>query len=174
MNSEAQLYVEIATWSQVVSSIVFIAVLVWMWFKWLLPVFLKAQEQSNRQIAEAERHRDEVKAALDALHSEITTAEHDADLIKQRAADQAEHERQAALDEANGAGNRALRNAGGELERARAAAAHRLRDEVLDKALRLARTEAAQRVDAALNAKLIDRFISGLSVEETEGARGRG
>jgi F0F1-type ATP synthase membrane subunit b/b' len=174
MNSEQQLYVQIAVWSQVISSIVFIAVLVWMWFKWLLPVFLKAQEQSNRQIAEAERHRDEVKGALDALRSEITTAEHDADLIKQRASEQADHERQAALDEANDAGNRALRSAGSELERARAAAAHRLRDELLEKALRLAREEATQRVDATLNAKLVDRFIAGLSLDETEGVRGRG
>ena len=38
-----------------------------MWFRWLLPVFMAAQERSNKQIAEAERHRDEVKAALETL-----------------------------------------------------------------------------------------------------------
>src|SRR5579875_3545944 len=99
MNQD-QLYLNIAVWRQVVSSIVFIAVLVWMWFKWLMPVFLSAQERSNKQMAEAERHRDEVKGALDALRSEIETARHDAELIKQRAAEQAEHERKAALAEA--------------------------------------------------------------------------
>ncbi len=38
------------------------AVLVYMWFRWILPVVMAAQERSNRQIAEGERHRDEVKA----------------------------------------------------------------------------------------------------------------
>jgi hypothetical protein len=76
--SQAQLYVQIAVWSQVVSSIVFIAVLVYMWFRFLLPVFLAAQERSNAQIAEAERHRDEVKAALQALNEEIEIARRDA------------------------------------------------------------------------------------------------
>ena len=63
--SEAQLYIQIAVWSQVASSIVFIAVLVYMWFRLIMPVLMAAQERSNRQIAEAERHRDEVKGALD-------------------------------------------------------------------------------------------------------------
>ena len=49
--SDAQLYFQIAVWSQIVSSIFFIGVLVFMWFRWLLPVFMAAQERSNRQIA---------------------------------------------------------------------------------------------------------------------------
>ena len=60
--SDSRLYLEIAIWSQVVSSIVFIGALVFMWFRWLLPLFMAAQARSNRQIAEAERHRDEAKA----------------------------------------------------------------------------------------------------------------
>lgn len=158
----AQLYLHIAVWSQVVSSIVFIAVLVFMWFRWLLPVFLAAQERSNRQIAEAERHRDEVKAALETLRSEIATAQHDARLIVARAGDHGEHERQALVAEATDAGERALRDAGRELDRARATARQRLRDELLDRALRLARDDAKQRLDAAGNARLIDSFVGSL------------
>lgn len=163
-----QFYLQIAIWSQVASSVVFILVLIWMWFKFLMPVFLSAQERSNKQIAEAERHRDEVKAALDALQHEIETARHDADLITQRVAERIEHERLASLAEANEAGDRALRNAGNELERARAAANARLRDQVLERALQLARTTASQRIDGSLNARLVDRFIADLS----NGARG--
>jgi hypothetical protein len=59
--SDVILYTRIAAWSQIVSSIVFIAVLIYMWFRWFMPVVLMAQERSNRAIAEAERHRDEVK-----------------------------------------------------------------------------------------------------------------
>jgi F0F1-type ATP synthase membrane subunit b/b' len=156
------LYVHIAVWSQVVSSVVFIAVLVFMWFRWLLPVFMSAQERSNRQIAEAERHRDEVKAALETLHAEINTARHDSELIAQRAADHAEHERQALLSEATDAGERALQNAGQELDRALAAGRRRLRDELLERALQVARSDAAQRVGLALDSRLIDNFVGSL------------
>ena len=63
MNGE-QLYLQIAVWSQILSSVVFIAVLVFMWVRWIMPVVMAAQERSNRQIADAERHRDELKGAL--------------------------------------------------------------------------------------------------------------
>jgi F0F1-type ATP synthase membrane subunit b/b' len=160
--SGGQLYIQIAVWSQVLSSVVFIGALVYMWFKWLLPVFLAAQERSNRQIAEAERHRDEVKAALEALNVEIESARHDAELIRQRANDHAEHERRATLAETKDAGERALQNAHQELDRARAAARRRLRAELLEGALRLARQDAARRVGAALDSRLIDRFVGSL------------
>jgi F0F1-type ATP synthase membrane subunit b/b' len=159
---DAQLYLQIAAWSQIFSSIVFIAALVWGWFRWLLPVFMAAQERSNAQIAEAERHRDEVKAALEALHGEIESARHDATLIEQRASVRADHERELLRKEATDAGERALADAGRELGRARAAGRHRLRDELVDRALRLAREEAQQRVGPALDAHLIDRFTNTL------------
>ena len=160
--SQSQLYLQIAVWSQVASSILFLAALVFIWFRWLMPVFMTARERSNKQIAEAERHRDEVKAALETLHAEIETATHDALLIVARATDRAEHERQAALSEATDAGERALRNAGGELGRARAAARLRLRDELLGRALQVARNDAAQRVGPALDSRLIDNFVGSL------------
>ena len=90
MNS-AQLYLNIAIWSQVISSIVFIAALVLMWVRFIMPVVLAAQERSNRQIADAERHRDEVKGALDVLRAEIESARHDAGLIEERAGVRAAH-----------------------------------------------------------------------------------
>lgn len=160
--SDAQLYLRIAIWSQVISSIVFIAVLVWAWFRWFLPVIMSAQERSNKQIAEAERHRDEVKAALEALSSEIGSAHHDAELIVQRASEHAEHERQSALLECNDAGERALQDAGKELARARTAAQRRLRDDLLARALRVAREDAARRVTPALDERLIDGFVGSL------------
>jgi len=158
----SQLYLEIAIWSQVLSSVVFIGVLVFMWFRWLLPVFLAAQDRSNHQIAEAERHRDEVKSALATLQLEIESARHDAELIEARAGEHAEHERQALLKEAMEAGERAVEDAGRELERARAAARQRLRDDLVGRALQLARQEAVQRVGPALDARFVDRFTSSL------------
>lgn len=160
--SQDLLYLHIAVWSQIASSILFIAALVYMWFRWFMPVVLAAQVRSNRQIAEAERHRDEVKGALEVLRSEIETAHHDAELIKQRASARGEHERQLLLDEASDAGERALADARRELDRALAAARHRLRDEMLAKALQLARSEAAQRVGPELDARFVHRFTGSL------------
>ena len=160
--NDAQLYLHIALWSQVISSVIFIAVLVFIWFRWIQPVVMAAQERSNRQVAEAERHRDEVKAALELLHAQIEIARQDADLIVTRANDRAEHERRALLDEAVSAGERALENAGRELERARAAARRRMRDELFERAMSLARTDATQRAGPALDGQLISRVTSSL------------
>lgn len=160
--NDAQFYLKLALWSQIVSSIVFIAALVYMWFRWIVPVVLAAQERSNRQIADAERHRDEVKGALEALRAEIETARHDAELVQQRAAGRAQHERELLLRETTDAGERALTEAGRELERARAAAQHRLRDDILARALDLARNEAKARVSPEVDAVFVERFAGSL------------
>ena len=160
--SDARLYLQIAVWSQIVSSIVFIGVLVFMWFRWFLPVVMAAQERSNRQIAQAERHRDEVKGALEALNAEIDTARHDAQLIEERAKTRAEHERQLSLSESTDAGERLLADAGRELERARAAARYQLRDEIVERALRLARNEAAALAGPAMDARFVDAVTGSL------------
>jgi len=160
--AQQQFYINVAVWSQVVSSILFLAVLVWLWVRFIQPAVLTAQDNSNKQIAEAERHRDEAKATLEMLGGEIDGAKRDADLMKARAASQAEREYAASVAEATEAGDRALRNAGGELDRARASASDQLRVELLDRALAEARVEAQRRVDARVNGVLVDRFIAGL------------
>jgi F0F1-type ATP synthase membrane subunit b/b' len=160
--NDLQFYIKIAIWSQVVSSVVFLGVLAYIWSRWILPVVMAAQARSNQQIAQAERHRDEAKAALQTLSEEIEGARRDAKLIEQRVSERTDHERETLLQETTEAGDRALAEAGRELERARAAASQRLRDDLLESALRLARQEAAQRVDAALDARLVDRFAGSL------------
>lgn len=157
-----QLYLQIALWSQVVSSIIFIGLLIYIWNRWITPVVLAAQERSNRQIAEAERHRDEVKGALEALRQEIETARHDATLIADRAGRRGEHERELLVKEATEAGERTLADADRELERARAAARQRLRDEIVQRALHLAREDATRRIGPDLDARFVDRFTSEL------------
>ena len=162
MNSDAQFYVGLAMWSQVVAAVLFIGVLVWLWVRYIQPAILAAQERANKQIAEAERHRDEAKATLDLLKNQVNGARHDAEAIRERADAQAQREYTAAVAEAKEAGERALAGAGGELQRARAAAREQLRGEMLDRALARARGEASRRVDAATNARLVDRFLRSL------------
>jgi F0F1-type ATP synthase membrane subunit b/b' len=103
-----------------------------------------------------------VKAALETLRSEIDSARHDAELIVQRADDHAQHERQSAIDEVKDAGVRALENAGKEIDRARAAGRARLRADLLGRALRVAREDAARRIGPSLDERLIDTFVGSL------------
>jgi len=114
-------YEDIAKWSDIVSAILFLAVAVWLWMKYIAPAVLSAQENTNRQLAEAERHRDEAKAALERLRQEINGAKNDAQLIAERASSQAQHEAEALVADAKQAGERTLKNARAELERAREA-----------------------------------------------------
>jgi F-type H+-transporting ATPase subunit b len=160
--SDPQFYVRIALWSQVVAAVLFICFLVWLWTKFLQPAVLAAQERQNKQIAEAERHRDEAKAMLDLLRTQISGAERDAEAIKGRAVAQAKREYDAAVAEATEAGERAMTNAKGELERARASARDQLRHEILDRALAQARRDAQRRVDAPTNARLVGDFLGSL------------
>jgi ATP synthase F0 subunit b len=155
-------YQHISDWSQIVAAVLFLGVLVWLWVKYIQPAILAAQDRHNKQIAEAERHRDEAKAALDMLHGEIDTAGHDAGLIVERADEQAQREHATTVEDAREAGERALHNAQLEFDRAMAAARERLRDELAGKALERARELAGKRVDAAENAALIDRFVTSL------------
>lgn len=155
-------YGEIAKWSDIISAVLFVAVLLWLWIKYIQPAVLASQEKANELIAQTERHRDEAKAALDALQHEVQSAKHDAELIRERAREQAQREADALVADAKATGERALRNAQGELERARAAARERLREELAARALDLARQEAHQRVDGAANARLVQAFVSSL------------
>jgi len=155
-------YDAIAKWSQVVGFVLFAAATVWVWIKFLTPAIRTAQANTNRHIAEAERHRDEAKGALEALRHEIEGAKHDASLIRARGEEQARREASAIVAEAREAGERVLRNAQGELDRARTSAREAMRAEFAEKALHLALTDAPARVDAATNAQLVERFARSL------------
>ncbi len=158
----AQTYLTIAIWSQVISAAVFIAALVYMWRRFIQPVVLAAQQRSNQQIAEAERHRDDAKAALTALQEQIEGAKRDAELIRARAERQAAYERNGIIAEATDSGERLVRNARGELDRARAAARERLRGELLARALESANAGAARLIDTSVNERLVHGFLSSL------------
>jgi F0F1-type ATP synthase membrane subunit b/b' len=155
-------YEAIAQWSQVASAALFLGVLVWMWFKFIQPAVLAAQAAQNARINEAERHRDEARAALEGLQSDIGVAQQDALAIKDRIAAFVAAEREAVLREAREAGERALRDAEGELARARAAARVQLRDELIEKALASARELAVRRMDGAAEKKLVGSFVESL------------
>lgn len=155
-------YEAISVWSQGLSALLFLVLLIFIWIKYIQPAVLAAQENANAQIAQTERHRDEAKARRENLEREIDAAHRDAVAIKQRVESQAKAECQAIIAEARQAGERSVQNARGELDRSRAAARERLRDELLDQALTLARTQARQRVNESVNKEIVGSFISKL------------
>ncbi|MDQ2865142.1 MAG: hypothetical protein M3R51_02840 [Candidatus Eremiobacteraeota bacterium] len=163
-------YDAIAVWSQIVAFVLFVAAIMWVWQKSIAPAVANAQRASNERIALAERHRDEMRQAVESLEGGIAGAARDAESIKSRVATQAVHEREAIVAEARSVGERAIKNAQGELARSRAAARVSLRDRLADRALQIARGEAQRRVDDAGNTALVNGFLS--SLERTE--RGNG
>jgi F0F1-type ATP synthase membrane subunit b/b' len=158
-------YETVAVVSQTLSALVFAAILVWVWFKYVMPAIRAAQEAENGRIAEAQRHLEESRAAIGLLKTEIEGAKRDAASIRLRAGEQGEHERIALLAETREAGERSLAGADGELDRALFSARERLRADLLQKALRMARSEASDRIDARMNAKLVDNFVTTLERE---------
>ncbi len=160
--SQGDLYIKIAVWSQVVSAVLFMCVLIWLWFKYIQPAILAAQDRANKQVAEAERHRDEAKAMLDLLRNDIESAGNDAQAIKTRVETQAARECDGIVNDAREAGEHSVRGAQASFSGMLAGARDRFRFEMLDKALARAREEAATRVDDALDARLVDRFAASL------------
>jgi F0F1-type ATP synthase membrane subunit b/b' len=152
----------IAFWSQIAGFVLFAGVLVWAWQQWLSPGIARAAEQNNERIAVAEKHRDDMRLALEALHREVDVARHDGEMMKERARDLAAHEAERVVREAREASDRTIRNASAELARARAQARSRLRNELASRAVDVARTEAQKRIDGAVNAKLVQEFIASL------------
>jgi F0F1-type ATP synthase membrane subunit b/b' len=155
-------YTAIAEYSQIASAVLFVIVMIWIWLKFIQPAVVTAQQNANAQLSEGERHRDEAKRQLDALQGETDNARRDAEAIRQRVQAQAQSEREAILRESREAGERAVRNAEGELERSRLAAREKLRDDLLEQALQLARTQASQKVDASVNGKLVASFLNSI------------
>ena len=153
----------IAFWSQIAGFVLFVVALVWAWNAFLTPALGAAAKASNDRIALAERHRDEMRAALDALRRAIDGAKLDAQAMVARVKERAQHERDAIISEAKEAGERALRNAGGELGRARLAAREQLREALAAKALDIARRSANARIDSSVNARLVQEFIDQVS-----------
>ena len=151
-------YVELAIWSQVVASILFLIFLVWLWRRFLSPAVAASQARKNAELADSEKRRDDAKAEIETARSEVAKAENDARGIGARAQADATRLHDRIVADAKADGERVVRNAEGELDRSRAAAREQLRDELLERAVRIAR-RAAENVDDATNRRLVSETI---------------
>ncbi len=153
-----EFYEGLATWSQVVAAIAFIAVLVWIWRRFLGPGIAKSEARKNAERLDSMRRRDLAKSEIDTARAELERAESDATTIVARAETEAVRQRDRILRDAGAESERVEVNANGELERGLAAAREQLRADILAKAVRIAR-DAASKVDAETDRRLVSDAI---------------
>jgi F0F1-type ATP synthase membrane subunit b/b' len=155
-------YDQLAQWSEIVGGFAFVIVAFLLFQKYLLPAVQSAQVASNADLVKAEARLEALRGEVVTARAGLEAADRDAAAIKERAAADAERERDRLLSEATADGERTVSNAENELDRARAAARAQLRTEFIDRALALARTKAASRIDASVNARLVGHTVQTL------------
>ena len=151
-------YQQLAIGSQVVAAILFLVVLVWLWMRFLSPAVAASQARKNAELADSEKRRDDAKAEIETARGEVATAENEVRAIASRAQADATRLHDRIVADAKADGERVVRNAEGEVDRSRAAGREQLRDELLERAVRIAR-RAAENVDDATNRRLIGETI---------------
>ncbi len=155
-------YEAIALWSQVVAAVVFAALIVVGFIRFLTPTIARMTAAKNDEIRESEKRRDEAVQRARAARSEIAEATTDAARIKEHIERDARREAAIIVATAHSEAQRLVRNAHADYERSRAAARDRLRIEMIDKALAAARKTVLARIDEKAEATLVGRFIDEL------------
>ena len=159
-----EFYEHLATGSQIVASILFIIVLVYLWRRFLAPAVLASQARKNAELQEAEQRRDAAKAEIAVAQAEAAVADDDVRAITKRGQSDAAATRERIVREGKAESDRLLRNAEGELERGRNAARERFRDDLLEKAIAIARRAALdvdEETDRRLAREAVDTIDPG-------------
>ena len=162
-------YEAIALWSQVIAAVIFAAIVVWGFIRFITPAINRGTAAKNEEIRENERRRDEAVKQVELARAEVEGAKADAEQIRRRIEHDARREAEEIVAEANAEAQRLVRNAHGEYERQRLAARDKLRIELIERALAEARKKAAAQIDSPTDVRLVDRFIADL---ERKGAAG--
>ncbi len=159
-------YVALAEWSQVAASLLFIGLLVFIWMRFISPGIVRSQERKNAELADAERRRDEARADIGNARHEVTATDGEIRAITARGETDARHVHDRMLATATAEGRRLVSNAEGELERGRYAARERLREDLVAKALDIARG-AATYINEGTNRRLIDEAVDAVDRQKT-------
>jgi F-type H+-transporting ATPase subunit b len=155
-------YEAIALWSQVVAAVVFAALIVIGFIRFLTPTIARMTAAKNDEIREGEKRRDEAVQRVNTARAEIAEATTDAARIKEHIERDARREAAIIVATAHSEAQRLVRNAHADYERSRVAARDRLRVEMIDKALAAARKTVLARIDEKAEATLVGRFIDEL------------
>lgn len=151
-------YEHLAVGSQIAASILFIVVLVYLYRRFLAPAVVASQAKKNAELSEAEQRRDASKAEVGLAQREAKVADDDVAAIVGRGRADAAQTRARIVREGRAESERLVRNAEGELERGRLAARERLRGDLLERAIAIARRAALQ-VDDTTNRRLVAEAV---------------
>jgi F-type H+-transporting ATPase subunit b len=162
MNEAGGLYEQIALWSQILGSAAFVAVLVYVFRRFIAPAVTASQVRKNAELVESEQRRDAARADVDVAKGELETAQQEARGITERAVLDGKRERERLIAEAKSEGERLVRNAEGELARGREAAREALRDQLLERALTVARESAPRRIDERKDHELVEAVLAAI------------
>jgi F0F1-type ATP synthase membrane subunit b/b' len=162
MEAAPTFYEQLAQWSEIVGGFAFVVVAALLFVKYALPAVRSAQTASNAALEMTEARLDALTADVVRARAELEAADRDAQAIKNRGLSDATRERERLIAEAKADGERAVVNAQNELGRARLAAQAQLRAEFIGRALELARSQAASRIDAGVNARLVGSTVGTL------------
>jgi len=158
-----QLFEELARWSEIVGGIAFFIAAYVLFRRFLLPAVVTTEVARNADLVNAERRREQLRAEVSSARAQLEDAASEALAIHARGLADAQRERERIVAEAMAEGRRLLVNARGELERSRIAARDHLRIELIERALARARTMANERIDDALNGRLVARTVDELA-----------
>lgn len=153
----------VAQWSEILGGFAFIIAAIALFRKYVLPAVQANEIAKNAELVHAEQRRDALRTEVVAARAKLENADRDAASVIARAESDATRERARIIDEARNEGLRMIQNARGELERGRIAGRDRLRIEFIEKALNRARTLATERVDDAVNARLVTKTVDDLA-----------
>jgi F0F1-type ATP synthase membrane subunit b/b' len=155
-------YEQLAVWSQVFGSVAFVAVLVYLFNRYMIPAIIASQERKNAELLEAERRRDAAKEDVLIARRELDDVEEEVKAVRMRSAVDSRKERERILADATSDGARLVQNAQGELLRGRAAARELFRVALLNNALRIARLKAEQHIDTIQDQRLVEGVMGAV------------
>jgi F-type H+-transporting ATPase subunit b len=155
-------YDAIALWSQVIAAVVFAGLIVYGFMRLLTPSIARMTATKNDEIRENEKRRNDAVERVAAARAEIAEAATDGARIKEHIERDARREAAIIVATAHSEAQRLVRNAHADYERSRVASRDRLRIEMIDKALAVARKTVLGRIDEKAEATLVSRFIDEL------------
>lgn len=163
MADKLAFFEELARWSEIFGGIAFLIAAYLLFRRFMLPMVEAAAVSRNAELVNAERRREQLRAEVSTARAHLEEASREALAIRERGRSDAQREHERILTEAHAEGTRLLLNARGELERGRIVARDHLRIELIERALARARAIANEKVDAALNNRLVNRTVDELA-----------
>lgn len=163
MEAKLAFFEELARWSEILGAIAFLVVAYLLFRRFMLPMVEAAAVSRNAELVNAERRREQLRAEVSTARAHLEEVSREALSIRERGRADAQREHEHIVAEGYAEGTRLLLNARGELERGRIVARDHLRVELIERALGRARSIATEKVDAALNNRLVNRTVDELA-----------